>query len=75
MERPVLAELEAGPSLDTGEAPRLRRELGRLDAICLLVTAIVALALSVFAAPLVAGAQPQGKIPDSPGFSGKILDR
>ena len=45
MERPVLAELEAGLSLDTGEAPRLRRELGRLDAICLLVTAIVAIDL------------------------------
>jgi amino acid transporter len=45
MERPVLAELEAGPSLDTGEPPALRRELGRLDAICLLVTAIVAIDL------------------------------
>ena len=45
MERPVLAELEAGPSLDPGQPPPLRRELGRLDAICLLVTAIVAIDL------------------------------
>ena len=41
----MLAELEAGPSLDPGLAPPLRRELGRLDAICLLVTAIVAIDL------------------------------